>query len=147
MTASAADIVRELIVRMSQLRHDEALELYADDVVVHVKFALPAPVTVYGKDALRQRIRQMDRRLYHEVRVENLAIRETADGAVASWTYAGVSPVDGTHFRTDNIIVVIVKDGLIVESHDYHNHFERIRAMGDLPKLMQAFRSPEDAGQ
>lgn len=68
-----------------------------------------------------------------------MVVHETADPevVVAEWTYDGEG-ADGRAFQVANIQVTRVRDGKILASRDYHNHFVLTEAMGRLPRLLAA---------
>jgi uncharacterized protein len=118
---------------------DALYELYAPDVVVDILFAPPKPVRMTGRDALRAHFAAAEERPI-EIRVENLVIHETADPEVivAEFDYDGRVVASGRTFHVPNIVVARVRDGLIVETRDYHNHLAIVAALDQLPSLVAA---------
>jgi ketosteroid isomerase-like protein len=62
---------------------------------------------------------------------------------IAEFDYEGQVIATGRTFRVSNVQVVRVRDGLIVESRDYHDHFAMAAATGQLPELVAAL-SPQE---
>ena len=98
-------------------------DLYAEDAVVDIPFAIPAPDRVIGRAALRERFAAADRAGL-AFAAHNVVVHETADPEVviAEFDYAGRSAATGQEFRVANVQVLRVRDGRIVSTRDYHNH-------------------------
>jgi hypothetical protein len=71
------------------------------------------------------------------------AVHETADPEVivAEFDYVGHVATTDTTFRVANIQVLRIRDGLIVESRDYHDHLAFAHALGHLPQLAATMTS------
>jgi uncharacterized protein len=97
-------------------------ELYAADAVVDMPFALPAPVRIHGREEVRRHF-AMNGQVGISLHADAVRVHETADPEVviAEFDYDGRAP-SGRTFRVSNIQVLRVRDGLIVETRDYHNH-------------------------
>lgn len=97
-------------------------ELYAPEAVIEMPFALPEPVRVHGREEVRRHF-ALNGQAGLALRAEAVRVHETADPEVviAEFDYDGRAP-GGRTFRVANIQVLRVRDGLIVESRDYHNH-------------------------
>lgn len=97
-------------------------ELYAPDVVVEMPFALPEPVRIEGRDEVRRHFAR-NGQAGISLHAAGVRVHETADPEVviAEFDYDGRTTA-GRTFRVSNIQVLRVRDGLIVESRDYHNH-------------------------
>jgi ketosteroid isomerase-like protein len=91
--------------------------LYAEDVTVDMPFARPEPIRIHGRERIREHFAQADGSGI-SLTPRDVRVYETADPEVviAEFDYetAGI--------RVANIQVLRVRDGLIVESRDYHNH-------------------------
>jgi ketosteroid isomerase-like protein len=89
--------------------------LYAEDVTVDMPFARPEPIRIHGRDRIREHFAQAGG---ISLTPRDVRVHETADPEVviAEFDYeiAGI--------RVANVQVLRVRDGLIVESRDYHNH-------------------------
>jgi ketosteroid isomerase-like protein len=90
--------------------------LYAEDAVVDVPFARPEAMHLRGRDQVRAHFTGLGGRI--ELTPRDVRVHETADPEViiAEWDYES----GATRFA--NIQVLRVRDGLIVESRDYHDH-------------------------
>jgi len=97
-------------------------ELYAADAVVEMPFALPSPVRLRGREEVRRHF-AMNGQAGISLRADAVRVHETADPEVviAEFDYDGRA-ASGRTFRVSNIQVLRVRDGLIVETRDYHNH-------------------------
>lgn len=94
-------------------------DLYAEDTVVHMPFALPEPVALNGRDQVRE---HFSRTVPFTLSALDVRIHETADPEVIIAEYDYEMVASGNRARLSNIQVLRVRDGLIVESRDYHNH-------------------------
>jgi len=97
-------------------------ELYAADAVVEMPFALPGPVRLHGRDEVRRHLAR-NAQAGLSLHADRVHVHETADPevVVAEYDYDGRTR-SGRTFRVSNIQVLRVRDGLIVETRDYHNH-------------------------
>jgi ketosteroid isomerase-like protein len=97
-------------------------ELYAADAVVEMPFALPSPIQLRGREEIRRHF-AMNGQAGISLRADAVRVHETADPEVviAEFDYDGRA-ASGRTFRVSNIQVLRVRDGLIVETRDYHNH-------------------------
>jgi uncharacterized protein len=131
-------------------RDFEALPgLYAEETDVR------HPMNPYGdhpllsRDALREHFGLNGPRVAELVRFqpENIRIHQTDDPevVVGEFDYAGTVVATGQPFRTSNVIVLRVRDGLIVESRDYIDHVGMARARGLVEPLIAALREPASA--
>jgi uncharacterized protein len=100
----------------------ELHELYAPDAVVEMPFALPSPVRIHGREEVRRHF-AMNGQAGLSLQADAVRVHETADPEVviAEFDYDGRA-ASGRTFRVSNIQVLRVRDGLIVETRDYHNH-------------------------
>jgi ketosteroid isomerase-like protein len=96
-------------------------DLYAEDAVVIQPFALPGPTRTVGRAGLRAHFGEVPP---VSMTARDLVIHETADPEVivAEWTYDVEVVRTGRRFSTANVIVQRIRDGVIVESRDYHDH-------------------------
>jgi ketosteroid isomerase-like protein len=121
--------------------------LYAEDAVVELPFNRPAPLRLDGRRQLEQR-NQAARGLPLELRPEHLVIHETTDPelVVAEFDYLGRVTTTGRAFRVSNVLVVRVRNGQIVASHDYHDHAALAEALGGDADFQALTRSQTAAG-
>jgi uncharacterized protein len=91
--------------------------LYAEDVTVDMPFARPEPVRIRGREQVREHFAQAVGTNI-SLTPRDVRVHETADPEViiAEFDY------ETGGIRVANIQVLRVRDGLIVESRDYHNH-------------------------
>jgi ketosteroid isomerase-like protein len=113
--------------------------LYADDAVVEMPFNRPSPMRIEGRQQLQARF-EAGRDLPLQLTPSNLVIHETTDPEViiAEFDYDGLVTTTGRTFHAANIIVMRVRDGKIVASHDYHNHAVIGEALGELAEALSA---------
>jgi ketosteroid isomerase-like protein len=90
--------------------------LYAEDADVTMPFLRPEPGHIHGREQIRQHFTQAAGLI--SLRPADVRVLRTDDPEVivAEYDYE----TGGT--RLANIQVLRVRDGLIVESRDYHNH-------------------------
>ena len=142
---SSPQYILEVLIRGIAERDFERLhELYAEDTVVEHPFALPAPHRSEGRAALRAHFAAFAAAPLR-LQVHDWVVHTTADPevVVAQWDYEGVVTTTGRAFRVSNVLVSRVRDGLIVESRDYHNHAMMAAVMGRLPALAEVLARPE----
>ncbi|MCU7726171.1 nuclear transport factor 2 family protein [Actinoplanes sp. KI2] len=98
--------------------------LYAENAEVTIPFMMPAAVRIHGREQVRQHFAQLDGQITLEPR--DVRVYETSDPEliVAEFDYAVGGRV------LPNIQVLRVRDGLIVETRDYHHHAALAEMMG-----------------
>ena len=141
MSQAPRDVYLHFLDLITQDRWDELAELYAADVVIEQPYARPEPHTIRGREEVRARFAartSMPLRLVPA----NVVVHETTDPEVviAQFDYDVTVTTTGESFRTANVIVLRIRDGLIVESHDFHDT-PRIRdaiARGAGPEAVSA---------
>jgi ketosteroid isomerase-like protein len=113
-------------------------------VVVDIPLAKPEPEHVEGHETIRKHFAAAEGFFALQV-VGDRVVHETTDPEVviAEFDYEGQVIATGRTFRVSNVQVVRVRDGLIVESRDYHDHFAMAAATGQLPELVAAL-SPQE---
>jgi uncharacterized protein len=104
-------------------RFTDLIAEYADDAVVHQPFAQPEPITLRGRDQIAEHLAR-GAAAPLAMGVRNVVIHETADPEVfiAEYDYELRATATGRTGTVANIQVFRVRDGLIVESRDYHDH-------------------------
>lgn len=112
-------------------RFTDLISEYADDAVVHQPFALPEPITLRGRDEIAKHL-AMGEAAPLQMTVRNTVVHETADPEVfiAEYDYELLATKTGQTAAVANIQLFRVRDGLIVESHDYHDHAAIGRLLG-----------------
>jgi ketosteroid isomerase-like protein len=90
--------------------------LYAENAEVTIPFMMPAAARIHGREQVREHFARFDGRIALEPR--GVRIYDTTDPEliVAEFDYAVGDRV------LPNIQVLRVRDGLIVETRDYHHH-------------------------
>jgi ketosteroid isomerase-like protein len=118
--------------------------LYAPGAVVDYPFGLPAPSRLDGLPAIQRYFAGVSRAPL-SLRARDVVVHETADPevVVVEWTYDGTVTNTGRTFEVANIQVTRVRDGLIVASRDYHNHFVLAEVTGRLPTVLAALGGPD----
>ena len=142
MTDQPSQVFARLSQGITDRRWLELPELYAEDVVVDMPFAAPTPIRLHGREEVRTHFAAAaDGSLSLQAR--NVVVHETADPEVivAEFDYVGHVATTDTTFRVANIQVLRIRDGLIVESRDYHDHLALAHALGHLPQLTAAMSS------
>jgi uncharacterized protein len=115
---------------INEHRWPDLAALYAEDVVIEMKFALPEPFRIVGRQALAERLASMAASAPFRFEVRDAVIHETADPEtiIVEYRYAGTNLETGATKEINNIQLFRSRDGLLVETHDYHDH----HAMGVL---------------
>jgi ketosteroid isomerase-like protein len=134
MTATAADVLRTLIEGVGEGRWNDLAALYADDAVVEHPLGLPEPTRLEGRAAIAEHFATASA-MPVEMRPENIVIHSGRDPEVAVAEFDYVVWKSGTQFRTANVQVARVRDGLIVSSRDYHDHARLAASMGRLQAI------------
>jgi ketosteroid isomerase-like protein len=138
------EVLRRLMQGISNRTWHELHTLYTEDAVVEYPFALPTPMRLEGREAIREYFAAVARRPL-DLQMRNFVVHETSDPEVviAEWEYDGLVTTTGRTFQVSNIQVSRVRDGQIVASRDYHNHLILAEATGRLPQLVSALTNLE----
>jgi ketosteroid isomerase-like protein len=121
-----AETAREVYLRfldlVAQDRWDELHACYAEDAVVEQPYARPEPGLIVGREALRERFAARQG-LPLRLTPQNVVIHETLDPevVVAEFDYDVTITTTGEQFRTANVILLRISDGLIRSSRDFHD--------------------------
>jgi ketosteroid isomerase-like protein len=139
MPASPREVLHRLIDGVTNRNWDDLPDLYAEDTVVDHPHDIPEPSRMRGRERLREHFAR-SAGLPLRMRARNIVVHETADPEVivAEFDYDGEVTTTGRAFLIHNIFVLRVRDGLIVESRDYADHFAFAHAFGRLPELVTA---------
>ncbi|MCF3131516.1 nuclear transport factor 2 family protein [Streptomyces olivochromogenes] len=139
-TRSPRDVFHKLLDGITAGRFSELADLYAEDTVVETVFEPLGPRQFEGRGTLRERFAQVAAHSPIELTSSNVVVRETDDPEVivAEWDYQVHHRVTGRTFEAANIQVLRVRDGLIVNSRDYHDHLALIMGSNGLPQLVAA---------
>jgi ketosteroid isomerase-like protein len=143
---SPREVLETLMRGIAERKWDGLDELYAESTVVEHPFALPVPRRTEGRETIRKHFADFASAPLR-LQVHNMVVHTTADPevVVAEWDYEGVVTTTGRSFRVSNVQVSRVRDGLIVESRDYHNHAFMAAVMGRLPVLAAALEERNSA--
>lgn len=143
---SPRDVIERLIQGISDRTWPVLHELYAHDALVEYPFALPAPTRLEGREAI-QRYFAAVAKTPLELHARNVVVHETGDPEVviAEWDYDGLVTTTNRSFQISNIQVSRIRDGHIVASRDYHNHFVLTEVLGRLPTVLAAFTQEQPA--
>jgi ketosteroid isomerase-like protein len=120
-------------------RLDGLAELYAESTdVIHPFHPLRAPA-LRTRDELREHFRPPDDGEILRRRVANVTIHETTDPEViiAEFEYQGTEEA----FTLPGILVMRVRDGEIVSSRDYLDHFATAHVRGQLDEVVEAVKA------
>ncbi|HEY0194168.1 MAG TPA: nuclear transport factor 2 family protein [Kofleriaceae bacterium] len=136
-TDSPRRVFDKLLAGICERRWDDLPALYDDNTVVHHPHALPRPTRLEGRDQLRAHFAQLAQ-IPITLSARNVVVHETIDPEVliAEFDYLGRAPATGKTFQLSNVMVMRIRNGLIVSSHDYHNHAAFAEVVGGLPALM-----------
>lgn len=139
-TRSPREVFHKLLEGITDGRFSELAELYAENVVVETVFEPVGPRRFEGRAVLMERFAMVAAHSPLELSATNVVVRETDDPevVVAEWDYRVHHRVTGRTFEAANIQVLRVRDGLIVESRDYHDHLALIVGGDGLSELVTA---------
>jgi uncharacterized protein len=118
-------------------RWAELADLYAQDAVVEVPMAAPQPVRIQGREAVRGHFTNAARSPLRFT-AHNVVVHETTDPEVVITEFEYRGELAGRPFAFANVQLLRVRDGLIVASHDYHDHLRLAAITGQLPTLAEA---------
>ena len=116
-------VVEQLLAGIAAGPDAALAELYAPDAVVDIVYARPGGLRLEGRDALAEHFGRAAR-MPLRLTPERVVFHETVDPelVIVEYDYRGEGTETGRTFVAPNLLVVRVKNGLIVESHDYHDH-------------------------
>jgi ketosteroid isomerase-like protein len=134
-TVTPRQVFDRLSAGISSGNWSQLADLYAEDVVVEMPFALPEAVRLRGRAEVRRHFAR-NAAAPISLRARNVRVHETADPEVivAEYDYDVTvghvaAAADGVAdsgtaggVRLPNVQVLRVRGGLIVESRDYHHH-------------------------
>jgi ketosteroid isomerase-like protein len=117
------EVFETLLSRITAGEWERLASLYAEDAVVDIPFALPAPVRLRG---LAEIAAHFDAALGGPISfsAHDIVVHETTDPEVivAEWNFRGRVTPTGSAVDVANIQRLRVRDGLIVSTRDFHNH-------------------------
>jgi len=137
---SPREVFLALVNGVAEERLEELHELYAEQTdVIHPFDPLRRPA-LRTREELHEHFtaNRPGARLLRKV--TDVVIHETADPEVivAEFAYEGTVAGTGEPFSLPGIFVLRVRDGQIVSSRDYLDHFTSARARGQLEALVAA---------
>ena len=118
---------------ISEGRWHELADLYAEDTVVDQPFLPGGHGHIEGREAIRAHFAGAPAMGVH-LAARDVVVHETADPEVVIAEYTYDITVGENTATTANIQVLRVRDGLIVESRDYHDHAAMARLIGQVPE-------------
>ncbi|WP_051941309.1 nuclear transport factor 2 family protein [Phaeacidiphilus oryzae] len=122
------EVAEEQLRRIDAAEFDTVAELYAEDVRVETPFSRPRRVIesrAQVADGFRAAAGQVRLSLKNQV----LYTTDDPEVVVAEYDLRGEVLSTGREFEGRNVLIYRVRDGLIVESHDYHDHVAVAEAM------------------
>lgn len=144
MTATPQEVFHRLVdgvcrlIRGDTASADELPMLYAEQTRVEHPMAFPPIAPLLSREDLRQHFSGGPGALptVPDHHAADIAIHQTVDPEVivAEFKYRGT--VDGQQYVVPCVFVMRVRDGQIVESHDYVNSLDRTRVLGRLDDLV-----------
>jgi uncharacterized protein len=140
MARSPREVFLALVNGVAEGRWEELPSLYAEQThVVHPFDPLRAPA-LHTRDELREHFRPTGAHPRLDRRPAGITIHETADPEViiAEFEYRGTVADTGEPFTQPAIFVLRVRDGEIISSRDYFDHFTTARIRGRLDELVAA---------
>jgi ketosteroid isomerase-like protein len=136
-TPSPRAVVDQLLSAVCEQRWDALPALYAENTVVTHPLQLPRPTRLEGRDALRAHFAEAAT-LPITLQARNVVVHETVDPevVVVEHDYLGRLATTGHAFQISNVLVMRIREGQIITSHDYGNHAAFAAALGQLPALL-----------
>jgi ketosteroid isomerase-like protein len=136
---SPHEVLNLLLQEISKGHWNQLHLLYAEDAVVEQPFALPRPVRLEGRAAIERHFATAGSGGL-SLCASDVVVHQSSDPEliIAEYTYNGRVAATGHEFRTANIQLLRVRDGLIIASCDYHNHVALAAAVGQLPRVFSA---------
>jgi uncharacterized protein len=119
-TPEAASVVRRHIQRFERGISPELADAYDLTAVVEQPFMPGGRQRLEGREAIREHFAAAGAHL--RLHVRNLTVHETADPQVVVAEYDYEIDTATRTVIVANIQVIRVRDGLIVESRDYHDY-------------------------
>lgn len=134
-------VFESLVYGVSDGRWAELPDLYAEQTHVTHPF-LPGSKPLETRDALREHFTAATGSGI-QLEARDLVVHEGTDPEVVIGEFGYQSrSATGEPFRLNNIFVLRVRDGLVVESRDYGDHLAFAAATGRLPELTARLEVP-----
>jgi ketosteroid isomerase-like protein len=151
-TASPAPSAREVVERFLYAAVDPGkrnlADVYAEHVVIEMPFA-PPPFpkrSESGREEMRKRF-EAGNASREYLKTDSVSIHETQDPdkIVVEYDLHGRTLPAGTSFVLSYVMVITVKSGEIVHSRDYTDPIAGMKALGMLPRLIEALTQDSEA--
>ncbi|WP_051570858.1 nuclear transport factor 2 family protein [Cryptosporangium arvum] len=119
----AADLFHRLLDGLSSDDWTALADLYAEDAHVTIPLALPEPTVLDGRAEIAAHFARMTS-MPVRFTVANAVVHETVDPdvVIAEFVYDVHVTTTGARARVSNVQYLRSRDGLIAETHDYHDH-------------------------
>jgi uncharacterized protein len=139
MPETAGEVFQRLITGISEGRWGELADLYAEDAVVDQPMMAPDRARIHGREALRARFEAAAGGPLR-LRARDVVVHATGDPEVviAEYEYDVLNAATGRESSAANVQVLRVRDGLIVETRDYHDHLRIAATSGNAGSLAAA---------
>jgi uncharacterized protein len=137
---SPREVFLALVNGVAEGRWDELPSLYAEQTHVVHPFDPLRPPALRTRGELREHFTPTDVTPRLHRRPANITIHETTDPEVivAEFEYQGTIADTGEPFALPAIFVLRVRNGEIVDSHDYFDHLSAAQVRGQLSALVAA---------
>lgn len=143
-TPSAREVVEQFLTAALDPTGATLADLYGDPVVIEMPFAPPGfPQRTETANAdLRARFAGGAAMRNYE-KITGVVIHETADPEVVIVEYQvhGKRASDGAEFVLPYVNIMTIRDGKIVHSKDHTDPINALRALGMLPRLLDALNA------
>src|SRR5262245_55942899 len=140
-----SEVFHAFITRIGEGRWDELADMYAEDVVIDIPLDAPHRTRLDGRETVRQRFADSTGRPFR-LQPTNIVVHTTADPEVviAEFDYEITHVPTGRQSTVANIQLMRVRDGLIVQTRDYHDHLRFAALAGRASQLGAALDAAAD---
>jgi ketosteroid isomerase-like protein len=117
-------------------RWEELADLYAEDAFADQPLAAPRPVRIAGRETIRAHFAAAATSPFR-IRPHNLVVHTTGDPEVviAEFDYEVTHTPTGRVSTMANMQLMRVRDGQIIETHDFHDHLRFAALAGRAEQL------------
>jgi uncharacterized protein len=124
-------VFERLLAGIGEARWTELAGLYAEDAVVDQPFMAPRRERLTGRAAIRAHF-EAAARLPLTLRPHAVVVHTTGDPEtiIAEFEYDVRNSATGRADTVGNVQVLRIRDGLIVETRDYHDHLRLAATFG-----------------
>jgi ketosteroid isomerase-like protein len=140
-TAGGTEVVREFFAALETMDIERFLKIWDERGVQIMPFA-PAgfPQRLEGRAAIRQQYEGLPKN-FASMKFPDLQIYRTADPAVVWATWRGEIPIEATGKPYNNRYAGLFKlrDGRVIEFHEYFNPLILLEAFGDAESLQRNY--------